>query len=88
MLEKVGFELDFEPAGVALGNIDAEDNGGGAGGTDADADAKSKATLDLAIAGPALHALTGLAGLCISAGRLRKENAAPFNKGLEKRAGR
>lgn len=49
--KKGGFELDFEPAGVALGNIDAEDNGGGAGGTDADADANTKATLDLAIAG-------------------------------------
>ena len=51
--KKGGFELDFEPAGVALGNIDAEDNGGGAGGTDADADANTKATLDLAIAGHA-----------------------------------
>ncbi|MEL6741645.1 MAG: hypothetical protein AAFP26_13390 [Planctomycetota bacterium] len=36
------------------------------------------------IAGPALPALTGLAGLFIGAGRLRKEKEASFNKGLEK----
>jgi len=38
------------------------------------------------IAGPALPALTGLAGLFIGAGRLRKEKEASFNKGLEKGA--
>lgn len=36
------------------------------------------------IAGPALPALTGLVGLFIGAGRLRKEKEASFNKGLEK----
>jgi len=36
------------------------------------------------IAGPALPALTGLAGLFVGAGRLRKEKEASFNKGLEK----
>ena len=35
------------------------------------------------IAGPALPALTGLAGLFIGAGRLRKEKEASFNKGLK-----
>ena len=38
------------------------------------------------IAGPALPALTGLAGLFIGAGRLRKEKEASFNKGMEKGA--
>ena len=36
------------------------------------------------VAGPALPALTGLVGLFIGAGRLRKEKEASFNKGLEK----
>ena len=40
----------------------------------------------LPIAGPAVPALTGLAGLFIGAGRLRKEKEASFNKGLEKGA--
>lgn len=39
------------------------------------------------IAGPALPALTGLVGLFIGAGRLRKEKEASFNKGLEKGSG-
>lgn len=34
--------------------------------------------------GPALPALTGIVGLFIGAGRLRKEKEASFNKGLEK----
>ena len=36
------------------------------------------------IAGPALPALTGLAGRFIGAGRRRKEKEAAFSKGLEK----
>jgi len=35
------------------------------------------------VAGPALPALTGLAGLFLGAGRLRKEKEASFNKGLK-----
>jgi hypothetical protein len=35
------------------------------------------------VAGPALPALTGLIGLFIGAGRLRKEKEASFNKGLK-----
>jgi len=35
------------------------------------------------IAGPALPALTGLAGLFIGAGRLRKEKEASYNRGQE-----
>jgi hypothetical protein len=36
------------------------------------------------VLGPALPALTGIAGLFIGSGRLRKEKEASFNKGLEK----
>ena len=35
------------------------------------------------VLGPALPALTGLAGLFIGSGRLRKEKEASFNKGLK-----
>jgi ferric-dicitrate binding protein FerR (iron transport regulator) len=38
----------------------------------------------LPVVGPALPALTGLAGLFLGAGKLRKEKEASFNKGLEK----
>jgi hypothetical protein len=38
----------------------------------------------LPVLGPALPALTGIVGLFIGAGRLRKEKEASFNKGLEK----
>lgn len=36
------------------------------------------------VLGPALPALTGIVGLFIGSGRLRKEKEASFNKGLEK----
>ena len=38
----------------------------------------------LPVLGPALPALTGIVGLFIGSGRLRKEKEASFNKGLEK----
>lgn len=38
----------------------------------------------LPMLGPALPALTGIVGLFIGSGRLRKEKEASFNKGLEK----
>ncbi|MBX3404410.1 MAG: hypothetical protein KF699_13445 [Phycisphaeraceae bacterium] len=37
----------------------------------------------LPVLGPALPALTGIVGLFIGSGRLRKEKEASFNKGLE-----
>lgn len=36
------------------------------------------------VLGPALPALTGLAGLFLGSGRLRKEKEASFNKGLDR----
>ena len=41
----------------------------------------------LPVLGPALPALTGIVGLFIGSGRLRKEKEASFNKGLEKGSG-
>jgi len=38
----------------------------------------------LPVLGPALPALTGIVGLFIGSGRLRKEKEASFNKGLER----
>jgi len=38
----------------------------------------------LPVLGPALPALTGIVGLFLGSGRLRKEKEASFNKGLEK----
>jgi len=38
----------------------------------------------LPMLGPALPALTGIVGLFLGSGRLRKEKEASFNKGLEK----
>jgi len=38
----------------------------------------------LPVLGPALPALTGIVGLFIGSGRLRKEKEASFNKGMEK----
>ncbi len=38
----------------------------------------------LPVLGPALPALTGLAGLFLGSGRLRKEKEASFNKGLDR----
>jgi hypothetical protein len=38
----------------------------------------------LPVLGPALPALTGIVGLFLGSGRLRKEKEASFNKGMEK----
>ena len=38
----------------------------------------------LPVLGPALPALTGIVGLFIGSGRLRKEKEASFNKGMQR----